>query len=98
MSVVLPIECYDTSSIYTEEVVVEAGVAEVLVDEEALGAVHAAAQQLDQVLVPHLAHQLHLVEELLRPLPRAEEEPLHRHLPPVRQHTLLPPPPSTVPW
>jgi hypothetical protein len=69
-----------------EEVVVEAGVAEVLVDEQALGPLHAAAQQLDQVLVLHLAHQLHLVEELLRPLPRVEEETLHRHLPPVRQH------------
>jgi hypothetical protein len=64
-------------------VLVEAGVAEVLVDDEALGPLHAAAQQLDQVLVLHLAHQPHLVEELVRPLPRAEEEPLHGHLPPV---------------
>jgi hypothetical protein len=68
--------------------VVEAGVAEVLVDEEALGALDAAAEQLHQVLVLHLADEPHLVEELVRPLPRVEEEPLHGHLPAVRQHTL----------
>jgi hypothetical protein len=68
--------------------VIKAGVAEVLIDEEALGALDAAAEELDEVLVLHLADELHLVEELVGPLPRVEEEPLHGDLPAICQHTL----------
>ena len=67
---------------------IEACVAEVLVDEEALGALDAAPQELDEVLVLHLADELHLVEELVGPLPCVEEEPFHGDLPAIWQHAL----------
>ena len=67
---------------------IKASVAEILVDEEALGALDAAPEELDEVLVLHLADELHLVEELVGPLPRVEEEPLHGDLTAICQNAL----------
>lgn len=81
-------ECRGCFYFLTKEVVIEACVAEVLVHEEALGALDAAPEELDEVLVLHLADELHLVEELVGPLPRVEVEPLHGDVPAIRKHTL----------
>lgn len=59
---------------------IQACVAEILVDEEAFWSFDAASEELDEVLVLHLVDESDLVEELIDPLPRVEEEPLHRDL------------------
>lgn len=62
---------------------IKAGVAEVLIDQEALRSLDAASEQLDKILVLHLTDKAHLVEELIGPLPRVEEEALYGNLPAV---------------
>ena len=55
---------------------IQACAAGILVDEEALWFFYTASEELDGVLVLHLVDESDVVEELIDPLPRVEEEPL----------------------
>ena len=60
----------------------------VLVDEQLLLILDAAADESDQVGVLQLGDQLDLILELLQPLPGMRRQPLHRDLGAVRQLAL----------
>ena len=68
------------------EVALEGVVGDALVDEQALRALGAAADEADQVLVLDAGDHVHLHEELRLALPRlAHAQLLHRHFPAVVQ-------------
>ena len=60
-----------------------------LINEKAFWPRNAAAQQLHEVFVMDFAYQIDFVEEMIDPLPRIEEKPLHGNSLSIRQNPLF---------
>ena len=67
---------------------IKASVGHEFVHQEAFGAFNAATEKLHNVLVIDPADQVHLVEELIGPLPRVEEESFNCNGSPIGENSL----------
>lgn len=72
----------------TEKEVIEAPVRHVLINQQALGAFDAATQKLHEVFVLDSADQIHLVEELIDPLPRIVDQSFNSYCFTIRKRPL----------
>lgn len=73
----------------TEKEVIEAPVRHILINQQALGAFDAATQKLHEVFVLDSADQIHLVEELIDPLPRIVDQSLNSYYFTTRKSPLV---------
>lgn len=67
---------------------IEAGVAEIFIDEKAFGSFNTATQKFYKVFVLYLADESDFVEELIYPLPCVEEKSLNGYFSSIKQSAL----------
>ena len=69
--------------------VVEALIWDKLINKKAFGACNAASQQFHEIFVMDFAYQIDFVEEMINPLRRIVEKPLHGNSLSIRQNPLF---------
>lgn len=67
---------------------IQAPVGVVLINKQALWAIHTATQQLNQIFVPYLADQMNLIEELINPLSRIQKQAFHCNFSSIHKNSL----------